>query len=118
MPHSLFLGSHLATQDRESKASIVQISILSDKAPEQVSTSDRGRLRYLGSAIWRSCKSLFIVEELGARPKSHEHRKNNSLEFIRLHINHAMVDVVSSLLGFAVIINALYASIVPPRSSY
>jgi metal iron transporter len=48
------------------------------------------------------------VEDLtGARPKSHEHRENNALEFVQSHLHHGIVDVVGSLLGFAVIINAL-----------
>jgi metal iron transporter len=61
----------------------------------------------MGQAIWRSCRSLFIVEELDTRPKSHEHRENNALEFVQSHLYHGIVDVVGSLLGFAVIINAL-----------
>ncbi|OJA21566.1 hypothetical protein AZE42_10612 [Rhizopogon vesiculosus] len=107
MPHSLFLGSHLATQDRESKESTYP---LSGKAQEQESTeigSRRERLRNLGRAIWRNFRSLFIIERSNARPKSHEHRENNSLEFVQSHLYHGIVDVVGSLLGFAVIINAL-----------
>src|SRR6267154_1031372 len=115
MPHSLFLGSHLATQNRVSKESLAQIKPLSDKAPGRESTqtiSRRELLRCLARAIWRSFKSLFIVsrielEEPNARPKSHEHRENNALEFVQSHLYHGMVDVVVSLLGFAVIINAL-----------
>ncbi|OAX42092.1 Nramp-domain-containing protein [Rhizopogon vinicolor AM-OR11-026] len=107
MPHSLFLGSHLATQDRESKESIYP---LSDKVQEQESTrigSRRERLRNLGRAIWQNFRTLFIIERSNARPKSHEHRENNALEFVQSHLYHGIVDVVSSLLGFAVIINAL-----------
>jgi metal iron transporter len=100
MPHSLFLGSHLATQDRVSKESMSN-SMLSDNV------SRRERLRYIGRAIWRNCRSLFIVEELDTRPKSHEHRENNALEFVQSHLYHGIIDVVGSLLGFAVIINAL-----------
>lgn len=33
-------------------------------------------------------------------------RQNNSLEFIRAHLGHAIVDIVMSLLGFAVSINS------------
>lgn len=110
MPHSLFLGSHLATQDRESKESIVPVSQLSKEARERESTEVSGheRLKYIGRAIWQSFRSLFIAEELtGTRPKSHEHRENNALEFVQSHLHHGIVDVVGSLLGFAVIINAL-----------
>ncbi|KAG2118157.1 smf Mn2+ and Fe2+ transporter [Suillus discolor] len=115
MPHSLFLGSHLATQDRLSKNSPIPDSPLSDKVrelePIEVA-SRRERSQHLGQAIWRQLQSWFVVsraelEALNARPKSHKHRENNPLEFIRSHLYHAIVDVVSSLLGFAVIINAL-----------
>lgn len=115
MPHSLFLGSHLATQDRLSKESISPVSSLSDKARELEPTgvtSRRERLQYLGRAIWQKFRSLFVVsraelEALNTRPKSHKNRENNSLEFVQSHLYHGMVDMVSSLLGFAVIINAL-----------
>lgn len=115
MPHSLFLGSHLATQDRLSKKPLAPVSSLSSKLREPVltgATSKREHVRYLGRAIWRKIRSFFVVsraelEMLNARPKSHEHRENHSLEFVRSHLYHGMVDMVSSLLGFAVMINAL-----------
>ncbi|KAG2365540.1 smf Mn2+ and Fe2+ transporter [Suillus spraguei] len=115
MPHSLFLGSHLATQDRLSTESLSPVKSLSDKARElepRGVTSRRERLQYLGQAIWRKFQSLFVVsraelEALKARPKFHEHRENNSLKFVQSHLYHGMVDMVVSLLGFAVIINAL-----------
>ncbi|KAG0707607.1 natural resistance-associated macrophage protein-domain-containing protein [Suillus ampliporus] len=111
----LFLGSHLATQDRLSKKPLAPVSSLSDKVQKRESTGVASRhehLRCLGRAIWRKFRSLFVVslvelEELNARPKSHEHRDNNALEFIRSHLYHGMIDMVASLLGFAVIINAL-----------
>lgn len=115
MPHSLFLGSHLATQDRLSKTPLAPVSSLSDKVREREPmrfTSRSEHLRYFGRAIWQKCWSLFVIpraelEALNARPKSHEHRENNALEFVQAHVYHGMVDMVSSLLGFAVIINAL-----------
>lgn len=116
MPHSLFLGSHLATQDRLCKNPLVPDSPLSDKVQEleQIEVAPRRErlLQHLGQAIWRQLRSWFVVsraelEALNARPKSYKHRENNPLEFVRSHLYHAMVDVVSSLLGFAVIINAL-----------
>ncbi|KAG1886046.1 smf Mn2+ and Fe2+ transporter [Suillus subluteus] len=115
MPHSLFLGSHLATQDRLSKKPLAPVSSLSSKVREQVLTgtaSRREHVQYLGSAIWRKLRSLFVVpraelDVLNARPKSYEHRENHSLEFVQSHLYHGMVDMVSSLLSLAVIINAL-----------
>ncbi|KAF8971905.1 natural resistance-associated macrophage protein-domain-containing protein [Flammula alnicola] len=65
MPHSLFLGSALATQDRPPASAY-------------------------STAATR-----------------HSERQNNSFEFIRAHIYHGTVDVVGSLLGFAVMINSL-----------
>ncbi|KAG1813170.1 smf Mn2+ and Fe2+ transporter [Suillus subaureus] len=115
MPHSLFLGSHLATQNRLSKKPRSPVSSLSSKVQESELTgaaSRREHIQYLRRATWRKLRSLFVVsraelEALNVRPKSYEHRENHSLEFVRSHLYHGMVDMVSSLLGFAVIINAL-----------
>ena len=41
------------------------------------------------------------------RAQRHEDRENNPFEFIKDHIYHGMVDMMISLLGFAVMINAL-----------
>lgn len=41
------------------------------------------------------------------RLKCHSERSNNSLQFIRAHLWHGIVDMVISLLGLAVVINAL-----------
>ncbi|KAG1754741.1 natural resistance-associated macrophage protein-domain-containing protein [Suillus paluster] len=89
MPHSLFLGSHLATQDRLSKELVAPVSQLSDNAHERESRevgSRREPLLCFRRVIRRNCRSLFIVSrvELGARPKSHEHRENNTLEILIL----------------------------------
>lgn len=118
MPHSLFLGSHLATQDRLSKEPLVPVSpvsSLSSKVLEREltgTTSRREHVQYLGQVIWRKFRSLFVVspselEALNARPKSYKDRENHSLEFVRSHLYHGMVDMVSSLLSLAVVINAL-----------
>lgn len=115
MPHSLFLGSHLATQDRLSKKALTPASSPSSKIRELEPTgviSMRERLQYLGRTVWQQLRSWFVVsraelEALNARPTSHKHRENNALEFVQSHLYHGMVDMVSSLLGFAVIINAL-----------
>ncbi|KAF8204314.1 putative transporter of the NRAMP family [Mycena galopus ATCC 62051] len=70
MPHSLFLGSALATQDR----------------------------------LRAKCRAPPPSERMAKR---REDRENNSLAFIRAHMTHGIVDVVGSLLGFAVLINSL-----------
>lgn len=42
------------------------------------------------------------------RVTSHSTHKNNSSQFVRSHLTHAIVDIVMSLLGFAVVINSAY----------
>ncbi|KAJ7922848.1 putative transporter of the NRAMP family, partial [Mycena leptocephala] len=77
MPHSLFLGSALATQDR----------LTTEIPPEAV--------------------KLEPLKVADSRETTHADRENNSLAFIRAHLNHGIIDVVGSLLGFAVLINSL-----------
>ncbi|KAI5998054.1 smf Mn2+ and Fe2+ transporter [Pisolithus albus] len=124
MPHSLFLGSHLATQDRMAKAPLKEVhtrseqpcsafscdSIIEDNAVYEPATAPRSatilerlhiyRRRFFGAS--RSDESYYPANVL-----THADRENNSLPFVRAHIYHGMVDMVVSLLGFAVIINAL-----------
>lgn len=47
--------------------------------------------------------------------KTHFSWVNNSLDFVRAHLTHGIVDVVMSLMGFAVVINALFVN--PTNSS-
>ncbi|KAJ7687435.1 putative transporter of the NRAMP family [Mycena rosella] len=70
MPHSLFLGSTLATQDRV------------------------------------TVERLEVLHVADSR-ETHADRENNTLDFIRAHLNHGIFDVVGSLLGFAVLINSM-----------
>lgn len=42
--------------------------------------------------------------------KTHFSWVNNSLDFVRAHLTHGIVDVVMSLMGFAVVINALFVN--------
>ncbi|KIK30057.1 hypothetical protein PISMIDRAFT_20916 [Pisolithus microcarpus 441] len=145
MPHSLFLGSHLATQDRVAKAPLKEVhtrsesaslapsqrktflqrlyhfvrqpcsafscdSMIEDNAVYEPTTAPRFatflerlriyRRRFFGAS--RSDESYYPANVL-----THADRENNPLPFVRAHIYHGMVDMVVSLLGFAVIINAL-----------
>ncbi|EMD42264.1 hypothetical protein CERSUDRAFT_102620 [Gelatoporia subvermispora B] len=117
MPHSLFLGSALATQDRVSSRSDIELykesltlakstpSLNSSILPTDV-TERRTR------TIWERAKKSFcaVFEVLpieDGRPRSHEERFNNPVSFIRAHLWHGIVDMVLSLLGLAVVINAL-----------
>ncbi|KAK1216271.1 Manganese transporter smf1 [Marasmius sp. AFHP31] len=120
MPHSLFLGSALATQDRISTkhknafspasqtTTITSIasssSSLSDSAkdPAPITKSWRQHLDYILSAFRTPPPSTFAT-----RANRHCDRENNSLEFVEAHVYHGVVDVAVSLLGFAVVINSL-----------
>ncbi|KAI0345071.1 natural resistance-associated macrophage protein [Trametopsis cervina] len=110
MPHSIFLGSALATQDR--------ISSPTEKLARVESTftveSDGGisvqaptsRLKALRERIG----SIFRVERIQDTPteaKSHAEHENNSYAFVRAHIYHGMLDIALSLFGLAVVINSL-----------
>ncbi|KAF9452557.1 Nramp-domain-containing protein [Macrolepiota fuliginosa MF-IS2] len=100
MPHALFLGSSLATQDRVSVAPITM---------DAVGSPAEG-----GFSVWiRRCfRSVFNISraeraDAGRNHRGpHEERENNSLTFIRQHLTHGVVDVVTSLLFLAVPINS------------
>lgn len=106
MPHSIFLGSALATQDR--------VSITIKSAP---SSQERRTYKTAVHAFLRkftitkaSVSRLFHMSPLkegSADPRSHEEHENNTLGFVKAHIYHGIVDMAISLLGFAVLINAL-----------
>ncbi|KAI0059413.1 smf Mn2+ and Fe2+ transporter [Artomyces pyxidatus] len=83
MPHSLFLGSALSTQDRVSPAPAKSTSI---ESLDNVSAT---------------------INDPITDPKNHSERENNSWQFVQAHLSHGIVDVVVSLLGLAVIINSL-----------
>ncbi|KAF7347459.1 Manganese transporter pdt1 [Mycena venus] len=110
MPHSLFLGSALATQDRltvEIPPAVVKLEPLKvADSRESKTLCEMSRL----SRVVEYLASLFRTpppNHTSTRVKRHEDRENNSLAFIRAHLSHGIVDVVGSLLGFAVLINSL-----------
>ncbi len=84
MPHSLFLGSALATQDR----------VAANSVEEEVEKPQMFRQRI---------RSAFRLAPISP-PLT---LNNNSLSFIKLHLYHGIADVVLSLLCFAVVINSL-----------
>ncbi|KIK75789.1 hypothetical protein PAXRUDRAFT_18687 [Paxillus rubicundulus Ve08.2h10] len=112
MPHSLFLGSHLATQDRVSKG---PPKTFSESSLSQSQTSlgpPSTLLRRLHQSVTRHLRKLFIASpsDETSYPSdvlTHKDRENNALAFVSSHIYHSIIDVVVSLLGFAVIINSL-----------
>lgn len=101
MPHALFLGSNLATQDRVSDP------------PEPLPTpADARRLSFSQrfKQFWRSIIYFSRSERDTGKDYTSRHgfRQNNSLEFIRAHISHGTVDLIFSLMGLAVPINSAY----------
>ncbi|RDX56184.1 natural resistance-associated macrophage protein [Lentinus brumalis] len=99
MPHALFLGSYLATQDR-----IGPEPILPNPTMTPPPSNLRGRLR-----AW--LRSLFAISRAERIAASRDYRdkygrQNNELDFIRAHLSHGLVDVIVSLLAVAVPINS------------
>lgn len=109
MPHSLFLGSALATQDRlamETPPPEPEPPRLADSKETTSNILETLRLRHLLKFL----VSLFRTpppSQSSTRVKRHADRENNSLAFIRAHLKHELFDVVGSLLGFAVLINSM-----------
>ncbi|KAH9853075.1 Nramp-domain-containing protein [Lenzites betulinus] len=98
MPHALYLGSYLATQDR-----ITAPPVLPSPASSGPS-SFRSKAR-----AW--LKSLFEISRAERIAASREYRgkydhQNNELSFVRAHLSHGLVDVIVSLLAVAVPINS------------
>ncbi|KIJ68683.1 hypothetical protein HYDPIDRAFT_81919 [Hydnomerulius pinastri MD-312] len=98
MPHALFLGSNLSTQDRVSTA---------PQLPSPAATPAFS-LRYKLKQLWRSMFYFSRIdrEDLKDTTTRHEFRVNNTLEFVKAHMTHGTVDVIISLLAVAVPINS------------
>ena len=100
MPHALFLGSSIATQDRVSEAPQEALT-----APSPSQTTIKSRLR-------RTIFKLFRIDRVEREVSTKDHRskygerENNSLTFIRQHLTHGIIDIVSSLIAIAVPINS------------
>lgn len=101
MPHALFLGSSLAAQDR--------ISLAPSPPPELPATVVRQNLgaKIIGffAPFFRVTRAERVAASKDYRSKYGE-RENNSLSFIRQHLTHGTVDIVTSLLSLAVPINS------------
>ncbi|KAJ7492199.1 natural resistance-associated macrophage protein-domain-containing protein [Mycena latifolia] len=112
MPHSLFLGSALATQDRltvETPPEVPKLEVL--RVADSRETTSKTLCE--PSRLKRLFESLVVLfrtpppSQHSTRVKRHADRENNTLTFIRAHLNHGIFDVVGSLLGFAVLINSM-----------
>jgi metal iron transporter len=97
MPHSLFIGSALATQDRVAMMKPVVLP----GADDQHATRSMGPLR-------KFLTHFRPVHSDKDEYSSHVDRPNNSHAFVKAHLRHSVVDIVFNLLGIAVIINSLY----------
>lgn len=118
MPHSLFLGSALATQDRVTdttapKPLFTVSSATSSQSGFTVSTIAASGwqrfcqgVRHIKIAI-QTTFHVIPVEHFANEPTTHGERENRPIAAVRAHIYHGMIDMVVSLLGFAVVINAL-----------
>ncbi|KAL0057453.1 Manganese transporter smf1 [Marasmius tenuissimus] len=116
MPHSLFLGSALATQDR---VSTKHKNVFSSSSSSSISSSSSSLSDKPPSPpTWKQHLHKALTSTLAAfrtpppstfatRVNRHVDRENNSLEFVEAHVYHGVVDVAVSLLGFAVVINSL-----------
>ncbi|KAI8995398.1 natural resistance-associated macrophage protein [Trametes punicea] len=98
MPHALFLGSYLATQDRIAPP------------PDLPAPATLGQ-RDLMDRIRDWFKSLFTISRAERIAASKEYRdkygrQNNELAFVRAHLTHGLIDVIASLLAVAVPINS------------
>ena len=123
MPHSLFLGSALATQDRvEFKPKDPdELTLSTNPSKESQDTAvvhpltARSRVSSLFNAVRKSVANAFRKPKPNSyttRALRHSDRQNNSFEFIQAHLWHGVLDMVGSLLGFAVIINSLYVKLI------
>ncbi|KIM38137.1 hypothetical protein M413DRAFT_447908 [Hebeloma cylindrosporum] len=115
MPHSLFLGSALATQDRVSFRSKKDESNLEqlDKESDMSLPVKSVKTRSIFHRFYEDRKEAFLgafrkpPPNLYAAATRHGEHENNPFEFIKAHLNHGTFDMVGSLLGFAVMINSL-----------
>lgn len=99
MPHALFLGSNLATQDRVSQPPQPLPTLADARRPSFFQRLKR---------FWRSILYFSRSERDNEKDyiSRHGFRQNNSIEFIRAHLGYGTVDVIFSLLGLAVPINS------------
>lgn len=113
MPHALFLGSSLATQDR------VTITPLEEELPPPASTQSgfKSKVQKIVNPLFRITRADKTVSIIDYRTKYSE-RNNNSLTFINQHLSHGIADVVTSLIALAIPINsALVPSSQPGKYS-
>ena len=107
MPHSLFIGSALATQDRVSQ---IPLKDNDTSTPSLGSVPGEHRPKGILNRIKSSLSKVLRIRALDDhrnRPQRHEDRENNSYWFVKSHIYHGVVDIILSLLCIAVVINSM-----------
>ncbi|KAI0033957.1 natural resistance-associated macrophage protein-domain-containing protein [Vararia minispora EC-137] len=128
MPHSIFLGSALATQDRadvlppDEKEDIKTIPQSSEpgssccsevprpadnQAPPKVDQAIEGPPCSTWRSFWLALRGSRYSVDYPDELRDHSERENNSLTFIQAHLRHGIVNLAVSLLGLAVVINSL-----------
>lgn len=110
MPHSLFLGSALATQDRISSNPSKGRNSAAATSTDTLGDEPRPKFPRGGlNACFEYVFSLFRnpPSSSTSNVKRHADRENNPLSFVNAHVYHGIIDIVLSLLGFAVLINSL-----------
>ena len=116
MPHSLFLGSALATQDRISFRAPRGAGTTVNKKETDNSLQNQpfekvSYLPHLYENFKKNILGAFLKPPANLYSATrYGERQNNSFEFVRAHIYYGMFDIVGSLLGFAVMINSLYVN--------
>jgi metal iron transporter len=107
MPHSLFLGSALAAQDRLSAKLKSELPMPTcSAAAAEPSSVFRMALMDFGASL-KHALVLRKTDGTGTTADSHREHENRSLANVTAHLGHAIVDMIFSLLGFAVVINSL-----------
>lgn len=107
MPHSLFIGSALATQDR------IEYRPLKEEGWNDSSSEVTANTLSKWGRIKQSAKRALAYAfkkpppNFSAGATRHSEHENNPFGFVKAHIYHGTIDVAASLLGFAVLINSL-----------
>lgn len=124
MPHTLFLGSTLATQDRVSFRASDNSATSTVIGQDLDESKPTVKVSFLRRFLRQSKLSLIAAfrkppaSDYDNTALSYSDRENNSVGFIRAHINHGMFDMAGSLLGFAIMINSLYFFPLPVFSTF
>ena len=105
MPHGIFLGSHLATQDRI--GFLHTDSTLSDETvvPERQTWKEK-----IFGPMLKNCREAFRIipgSHYDHVAKTHAEHINPPWQFVHAHIYHGTIDLVVNLLGIAVVVNSM-----------